>query len=239
MFEFFWVRTASVWIAALYLMMGLALLLFPAAGSTLFIWALAAGAGIYGAGHLIRWFQGRKAGRENPGDLFLTVLPAAFAAFALIWPRAVLSVLPLVLGSLLLVDGVGKLPLAVHGLRVRAPGMVPLALSSVLPMVLGTVIILNPFATAQVAVMVFGASLIADGASDLATLILEHRGPRPAVASPVRAGAPAPAAPAPAAPAATTPEPAKGTAGSWPAGARAPSTSGPGRKPTPWSRSTT
>ena len=173
MFEFFWVRTASVWIAALYLMMGLALLLFPAAGSTLFIWALAAGAGIYGAGHLIRWFQGRKAGRENPGDLFLTVLPAAFAAFALIWPRAVLSVLPLVLG---------------------------------------TVIILNPFATAQVAVMVFGASLIADGASDLATLILEHRGPRPAVASPVRAGAPAPAAPAPAAPAATTPEPAKAPA---------------------------
>lgn len=80
MFEFFWVRTASVWIAALYLMMGLALLLFPAAGSTLFIWALAAGAGIYGAGHLIRWFQGRKAGRENPGDLFLTVLPAAPAA---------------------------------------------------------------------------------------------------------------------------------------------------------------
>lgn len=215
MFEFFWVRTASVWIAALYLMMGLALLLFPAAGSTLFIWALAAGAGIYGAGHLIRWFQGRKAGRENPGDLFLTLLPAAFAAFALIWPRAVLSVLPLVLGSLLLVDGVGKLPLAVHGLRVRAPGMVPLALSSVLPMVLGTVIILNPFATAQVAVMVFGASLIADGASDLATLILEHRGPRPAVASPVRAGAPAPAAPAPAAPAApaaTTPEPAKAPA---------------------------
>lgn len=210
MFEFFWVRTASVWIAALYLMMGLALLLFPAAGSTLFIWALAAGAGIYGAGHLIRWFQGRKAGRENPGDLFLTVLPAAFAAFALIWPRAVLSVLPMVLGSLLLVDGVGKLPLAVHGLRVRAPGMVPLALSSVLPMVLGTVIILNPFATAQVAVMVFGASLIADGASDLATLTLEHRGPRPAVASPVRAGAPAPAAPA--APAATTPEPAKAPA---------------------------
>ena len=149
-------------------MMGLALLLFPAAGSTLFIWALAAGAGIYGAGHLIRWFQGRKAGRENPGDLFLTVLPAAFAAFALIWPRAVLSVLP---------------------------------------MVLGTVIILNPFATAQVAVMVFGASLIADGASDLATLTLEHRGPRPAVASPVRAGAPAPAAPA-----ATTPEPAKAPA---------------------------
>ena len=83
MFEFFWVRTASVWIAALYLMMGLALLLFPAAGSTLFIWALAAGAGIYGAGHLIRWFQGRKAGRENPGDLFLTVLPAAFAASSL------------------------------------------------------------------------------------------------------------------------------------------------------------
>lgn len=112
MFQFFWTRSASLWVAALYVLMGVLLFLFPIASSTLFVQALAAGAAVYGASHLIRYIQSRKIGQSNPGDLFLTVLPAAFAVFALIWPEAVLSVLPLVLGSLLLIDGIGKLPLA-------------------------------------------------------------------------------------------------------------------------------
>ena len=85
--------------------------------------------------------QGRKSEHANPGDLFLTILPAAFSVFSIIWPQAVLSVLPLVLGSLLLVDGVGKLPLAVAGLRDQLPEMIPLMLSSLLPILLGAVIV--------------------------------------------------------------------------------------------------
>lgn len=92
--------------------------------------------------------------------------------------------LPLVLGSLLLIDGIGKLPLAIAALREQYPGMIPLAISSVLPIILGTVIVINPFATVRVVVMVFGAALIADGASDLATVILEKRAVRPAPVPP-------------------------------------------------------
>lgn len=175
MFEFFWTRAASVWVAALYIAMGVLLFAFPAASGTLFVWALAAGAAAYGASHLIRYLQDRKTGKGNPGDLFLTVLPAAFSAFALIWPQTILAVLPLVLGSLLLVDGVGKLPLAITGLREQFPGMIPLTLFSVLPIVLGALLVFNPFAAVRVAVMVFGAALVADGVSDLATVILEKR----------------------------------------------------------------
>lgn len=183
MFEFFWTRSASLWVAALYIAMGVLLFAFPAASSTVFVWALAAGAAAYGVSHLIRYLQDRKADKGNPGDLFLTVLPAAFSAFALIWPQTILSVLPLVLGSLLLIDGVGKLPLAITGLREQFPGMVPLALSAVLPIVLGALLVFNPFAAVRIAVMVFGAALVADGASDLATVILEKRAAAPAAGS--------------------------------------------------------
>lgn len=114
-------------------------------------------------------------GCGNPGDVFLAVLPAAFAAFSLIGPQAVLSVLPLVLGSLLLVDGVSKLPLAYMGVREQHPGMIPMLLSSIIPILLGGLIIVNPFTTMQLVVMVFGATLAADGISDLVTVILEKR----------------------------------------------------------------
>ena len=175
MFQFFWTRAASVWVAALYVAMGVLLFAFPAASGTFFVWALAGGAAAYGAIHLARYLQGRKAGAANPGDLFLTALPAAFSVFAFVWPQAILSVLPLVLGSLLLMDGIGKLPLAITGLREQFPGMIPLALSSVVPIVLGALIVIAPFAAVRIAVMVFGAALVADGISDLATVILEKR----------------------------------------------------------------
>ena len=49
MFQFFWTRSASLWVAALYVLMGVLLFLFPIASSTLFVQALAAGAAVYGA----------------------------------------------------------------------------------------------------------------------------------------------------------------------------------------------
>ncbi|HIZ31482.1 MAG TPA: DUF308 domain-containing protein [Candidatus Fournierella merdipullorum] len=183
MFEFFWTRSASLWLAALYIAMGVLLLVFPAASSTLFVWTLAAGAAAYGVSHLVRYLQDRKADKGNPGDLFLTLLPAAFSAFALIWPQTILAVLPLVLGSLLLMDGVGKLPLAITGLREQFPGMIPLTLSAIVPIVLGAILVFNPFAAVRIAVMVFGGALVADGASDLATVILEKRAGASAVGS--------------------------------------------------------
>ena len=179
MFKFFWTRAASVWIAALYIAMGLLLLIFPGASSTLFVWCLAGGAAMYGASHLWRYLQAKRTGTSQSGDLFLAILPAAFAAFALIWPEAVLSVLPLVLGSLLLVDGVGKLPLMLAAIRGKYPSMVPLILASAIPIILGILIVVNPFQTAKLVVAVFGISLVADGTSDFLTVLMEKRSVHP------------------------------------------------------------
>ena len=50
--QFFWSRTASIWIALLYIILGLPLLLFPGASGSVFVWALAAGAAVYAVSHL-------------------------------------------------------------------------------------------------------------------------------------------------------------------------------------------
>lgn len=171
MVMYFWERSASVWIALLYMVMGGLLLAFPAATSTVFVWALAGGAACYGVSHLLRYLQTRKKGTASPADLFLTVLPVAFAVFALVWPQTLLSFLPLVLGSLLLLDGVGKLPLAIMAMRAHTPDATALLLSSLIPLVLGAVIVVNPFQTVQLVVRIFGVGLIADGVADFAAVL--------------------------------------------------------------------
>ena len=74
--------------------------------------------------------------RTSGGDLFLAVLPLAFAIFSISWPQAILSFLPLVLGALLLVDGVGKAPLAIAAIQSKPPILIPLVLSSLIPICL-------------------------------------------------------------------------------------------------------
>lgn len=175
MHKFFLERSASLWIAALCIVAGAVLALYPVAVSSMFVIALAVGALVYGLIHLWRYIQGRRAGVRLTGDLFLAVVSGAFALFALVSPQSILAILPLVLGSMLLVDGIGKLPLAVAALRGAHPGRGMFVLSSLIPGILGIIILINPFSTARLMIVVFGASLIADGAGELVTALLDRR----------------------------------------------------------------
>lgn len=173
--QFFWSRTASVWIALLYIVLGLPLLLFPGISGSVFVWSLSAGAAVYAVSHLWRYLHGRKMDQASGTDLFLTILPLAFSLFSIIWPEAILSFLPLVLGALLLIDGVGKLPLVISGIRDEIPASLPLLLSSLIPIALGILLLVNPFHAAQLVIMVFGAALISDGISDLVTALMNRK----------------------------------------------------------------
>ena len=173
--QFFWNRTASVWIALLYIVLGLPLLLFPGISGSVFVWSLAAGATVYACSHLWRYLQGRKAEQASGTDLFLTVLPLAFSIFAIIWPEAILPFLPLVLGALLLIDGIGKIPLVISGIQDEIPALIPLLLSALIPVVLGVLLLVNPFHAAQLVIMVFGIALIGDGISDLVTALISRK----------------------------------------------------------------
>lgn len=172
MLQFFWNRSASVWTAALYLLLGLLLLLFPAESGTLLVWVLCAITAVYGLGHLWRYLQKRRYGLPCGSEVFLTLFPLAFSAFALLRPQAVLSFLPLVLGALLALDGVGKLPPVVSALHRRSEDALPLVLSALLPLVLGIILLWDPYRAARTAIALFGAGLVAGGAGDLAAALL-------------------------------------------------------------------
>ena len=65
MFGYFWSRNATLGMAALYLVLGIVLLLFPGMSGTVFCWGMAAGAGLYAAGNFWRWHQGKKQGIQQ------------------------------------------------------------------------------------------------------------------------------------------------------------------------------
>ena len=169
MFQFFWARSTSKWTAILYILLGLLLAIFPGISGTIFVWVLAAATGIFGLGHLIRYLQARKTGMASGGGLFLGILALLFALFCALRPHAILSFLPLVLGILCLLDGIGKIPVAVAFVQDRSGSLIPALISTILPILLGILLIANPFGAARMVIMIFGIGLILDGISDFVT----------------------------------------------------------------------
>ena len=80
------------------------------------------------------------------------------------FPEFVLSFLPLTLGVLLLIDGIGKLPAALEARKLLPTAFLPLAISAVIPLLLGLILIMNPFDVTKFVIMFFGICLVIDGA---------------------------------------------------------------------------
>ena len=96
----------------------------------------------------------------------LHLLGASMMLFALLRPHVILSFLPFVLGALLLLDGVGKLPVMLDAIQTHAPGMAYGVASTLVPLILGIVLLINPFQAAQMVIQFFGLGLILDGVAD-------------------------------------------------------------------------
>ena len=147
------------------MLFGLILLLFPMGIAKIFVWLLAAGAIIWGGMHLWQYAQIKKLGGSGVFDLIVGGILLTFGLFCLLRPYSIMSMLPLALGILLLLDGLGKLP-AVQAAH-QTSAFLPVLLSALIPLVLGLIMILNPFGVTKFVIMYFGISLLVDGVLNL------------------------------------------------------------------------
>ena len=114
-------RTTSLWASVLYMALGLVLTFWPGMSGTVFCWGIAAALILYAAHSFWYFIKARNLGFTAGGTLGIGILCLAFGIFCFSRPYVVLSFLPIALGIMLLVDGIGKMPLAVDALSVYSP----------------------------------------------------------------------------------------------------------------------
>lgn len=173
--NFFKTRSPGIWIALLYIILGLPLILFPEISGKIFCWSLSAGAAVYAVSHIWRWRKYRDTEYKNSGDLIVGILFIAVSLFCFIKTTLILSFLPLVLGIILLLDGIFKIPSAVNSYQSKSRAFVSYLAASVIPIALGLLLLLNPFKVTIIVIRVFGISLIAGGISDIVTVIVSSK----------------------------------------------------------------
>lgn len=153
--------------AVVYIVIGVILALNP--GMSINI--LCTGSGIcalaYGAFTILFYFL-----RRHDDDISRFTLPvgiafAALGAFCLIAPAVVVSVIPLIFGIVLLIDGAGKIGRA---LELRRSGFVRwsvVAMVGALIMLFGILLVTQPYMAVETVVSLFGSLLAADGLIDV------------------------------------------------------------------------
>ena len=161
--------------AAACIVLGLLLLLYPDTSGTIISVIIALVLAAAGVMHIISYIFRRYPDDIGHMDLVTGLIFAGAGVFLFLHPGILIGLLPVVLGLLLIVDGIIKLQSAVDLARLHTRKWWIVLILSAASVILGTVSLLNPFETMAVLLMFIGASLVIDGLFDFWTLFSIHR----------------------------------------------------------------
>ncbi len=168
------IRNSLVCSSVLYILLGVALLLFPDAALKIACTLIGAVTLICGIIRIAGYFK-EGGSYSSRFDLFLGVLLSALGVFLLVTPQFIVSVVPVALGVYILVDSFTAMKKAVDMKTLGFGKWWVSFLIAVLLAACGVVMIVNPFGTVSALVMFIGAGFIFDGVYTLVNTIVADR----------------------------------------------------------------
>ena len=151
--------------AVIFAAAGIVIALNPGASADLICTGLGVAALGYGAVTLIFYFAARDG--VSRYSLPVGIAFAALGLFCLAAPRLVMSVVPLLCGIVLLIDGAGKLGRPFEFKRLGFANWGMLVWIAAVVLIFGLMMVTQPFAVLETVMRLFGAVMVADGLIEL------------------------------------------------------------------------
>ena len=152
--------------ALLYLLLGIVLAIWPEGSAKMLCYCIGSVVTIYGVFNIIAYFTRRGLEGLHP-ELLAGIVAAAFGVFTLLKPTVIASILPFVLGLIIVVDGAVNLKRAMTLRSLDFSKWSIYFLLSCLTILLGVGAVLNPFDSLTLLLRLIGLVLIYEGISDL------------------------------------------------------------------------
>lgn len=155
--------------AVLYVILGIFLLFFPETSAKTICYAFAVILIIFGVGYLVSYFTKDLLENYLKNDLVTGLVTISIAIFIFIRVEIVLSLLPVILGLVVLISSIIKLQHAIDLFRIHYSGWWIILIVSLLSIALSILLLSDPFTAATTMVMVIGFVLIWSGLTDIFT----------------------------------------------------------------------
>lgn len=155
---------------------GFILLFFPEATTKTIAYMAAAIFLLMGLTQIIGYLRSNPADGRYSGGIVVGVFFVLVAAFIFFRAEAVISIIPIILGIIILLSGIVKFQQAIDLARMKVSRWSTVLATALLNVILGAVVILNPFSTVTTLLQLVGIGLIYSGLSDIiATLYVSHQ----------------------------------------------------------------
>ena len=174
--NFFTSTYSSVPGAVLTAVFGLVLLIWPSLSSTILCYGISAGLLAYGVFRMITYFLHKPQMALQQNDFAVGIMLIAVALFILLDPELIISLLPVLLGLLLVMGAAREMQIAIDLFRLKGGRWYAPLIASVVQAILGLIILWNPFTTAMVLMQFIGASVLVESVSQVVfSVVLSRR----------------------------------------------------------------
>lgn len=155
--------------SVMYVIVGLILTLFPASTARTIGYAFATVILIVGLGFLYRFLIKETAYSFVGNELVIGTVLVLASIFVYVRVDSVVSIIPVLLGIVVLVSGITKLQNAIGLRKMQYQGSTAVLAFAVLNIIFGLVLMFNPFSAVTTLIMLIGLGLIFSGITDLIT----------------------------------------------------------------------
>lgn len=151
---------------------GLVLLIWPDISGKILCYTLGAALILMGSIQLIGFVRGERLGIVNKFSMFMGIILVIFGIFVCANPHIVLSIIPFVVGIVILMHGCMDIAYTMDIKNTGAPKWWIALLAAIITFVFGLILVLHPYLAFGVTMQLLGIALLYDGGSDLILLIV-------------------------------------------------------------------
>ena len=165
------IKWSYVVLSAMFLLLGIYLVVNPETSLIMICRILGAAMAVFGVMKIVLYFIREVEGVAIRFDFAVGLFCIILGALMLWRAPALTDILSVMIGLLVLVDSVFKLQVAVDSRRMGAHSWWVTLVCTVVCLVLGILLVFNPFDGKQVLTIMMGVSLIVDGVQNLCTVV--------------------------------------------------------------------
>lgn len=165
------IKKDNIFIASALILAGVLFCAFPGAGAVMICNVFAGVLCVWGVIRIISYLRVSKTHIFGSYGLVQGVLLILFAVLVFMNPGLFETFLMFITGMILVADGFLKVQYAVGLMRLKSGRWPVILAGAVIMIIAGAVVILNPFSTAEFIMIFAGATMIAEGITDIICVI--------------------------------------------------------------------
>lgn len=158
-------------VSALYVVLGIALLVWPSTSIKMICYGLGFAMIVLGITYGVMYFTKDNLSGFLQMDLVIGIVCMAFGLFILLNPTFLATVLPFAMGIILLLGAVVKIQSSLNMKRLKFRRWYLVLICALVIVVLGVVLLCNPFGEERHMIIYIGICLIFDGLTNLISLL--------------------------------------------------------------------